>query len=199
VSTSEPLPIEARAVLDFWFGAPDSVEHGLYRHIWFQKRNATDLAIAQRFSALIELALQEGLQSWGARAQGALAQIVLLDQFTRNAWRGTPRAFAGDSRALGVALRMVGARQDEELPPVQRIFVYLPFEHAESLAMQDESLRLFTSLAARFGDTHGLVKYARDHRGVIERFGRFPHRNAILGRQSTPDELAFLREHGSRF
>jgi uncharacterized protein (DUF924 family) len=199
VSGKDSTPGQAREVLDFWFGAPGSPDHGVYRDFWFQKRDEIDLEVARRFGPLIERALRGELQSWGEHAQSALAQIVLLDQFTRNSFRDTPRSFAGDPHALRAATAMVGLRQDEGLAEVQRIFVYMPFEHAESLAMQDESLRLFTRLVASFADTHDLVKYARRHRDVIERFGRFPHRNEILGRQSTPQELAFLREPGSRF
>jgi uncharacterized protein (DUF924 family) len=199
VSEIDSTPTQARQVLDFWFGEPGSSDYGTFRDLWFQKRDETDLEVARRFGSLIERALRGELQSWGEHAQSALAQIVLLDQFTRNSFRGTPRSFAGDSRALHAATTMVGLRQDEELSEVQRVFVYMPFEHAESLALQDESLRLFTRLVGSNADTQDLVKYARRHRDVIERFGRFPHRNEILGRQSTPQELAYLREPGSRF
>jgi len=199
VSTTDSIPTEARHVLEFWFGAPGSADCGVFRDLWFKKSDATDREITDRFGALIERALRGELQSWREQAQSALAEVLLLDQFTRNAFRDTPRAFAGDSRALRAATAMVGLHQDEELAEVQRIFVYMPFEHAESLAMQDESLRLFTRLVTSFEDTHEVLKYARRHRDVIERFGRFPHRNEILGRQSTPQELAYLREPGSRF
>ena len=190
---------DAQAVLDHWFGAPGSAEHGSVRALWFRKSEATDDEIAQRFGPLIERALRGELSDWAAQAPGALAQIVLLDQFTRNTLRDTPRAFAGDTRALRAASAMVGLRQDEALPPVQRVFVYLPFEHAEGLEMQDEAVRLFTRLAVEAPELHGMLNYAHAHRAVVQRFGRFPHRNAILGRQSTSEEISFLREPGSHF
>ena len=189
----------AQAVLDFWFGAEGEPEHGRLRALWFRKSEATDRTIAARFGSLIERALRGELGAWASEAPSALAQILLLDQFTRNAFRDTPRAFAGDTRALRAASAMVGARQDEALAPEQRSFVYLPFEHAEGLAMQDEAVRLFTRLAAAAPAMHEALAYAHKHREVVVRFGRFPHRNAILGRQSTAAELAFLREPGSRF
>jgi uncharacterized protein (DUF924 family) len=139
------------------------------------------------------------LESWSAAALSALAQVLLLDQFTRNAFRGTPRAFAGDARALAAASRMVGLRQDEQLATFMRGFVYLPFEHAEGLAMQDEAIRLLTRLAAIDPEQQSMLDYAWRHRAIIERFGRFPHRNEILGRQSTAEEVAFLKQPGSAF
>ena len=191
--------MNAQAVLDFWFGAVGSPEHGTLRDLWFRKSEATDHAIAQRFAPLIERALRGELADWAAQPASALAQILLLDQFTRNTLRDTPRAFAGDARALRAATAMVGSRQDEALPPVQRAFVYLPFEHAEGIAMQDEAVRLFTRLAVESPALDGMLDYAHKHRVVVQRFGRFPHRNAILGRLSTAEEEAFLREPGSRF
>ena len=195
----DAVPAEAQAVLDHWFGAPGSAEHGALRALWFRKSAATDQEIVQRFGALIERALRGELGAWAAQPPSALAQIVLLDQFTRNAFRDTPRAFAGDARALRAAMAMVGSRQDEALPPVQRAFVYLPFEHAEGLAMQDEAVRLFTRLAAEAPEMQGMLDYAHRHHAVVLRFGRFPHRNAILGRHSTAEEIEFLREPGSGF
>ena len=193
------IPDDAQAVLDFWFGAPGDAEHGTARALWFRKSDATDREIAQRFAAVIEQALRGELAAWSAQPLSALAQIVLLDQFTRNSFRDTPRAFAGDPRALAAASAMVGTRQDEALLPVQRGFVYLPFEHSESLAMQEESQRLFTRLAALAPSTASLLDYAQKHHAVVSRFGRFPHRNAQLGRQSTAEEMAFLEQPGSRF
>ena len=190
---------EAREVLDFWFAPEGDAEHGTLRSIWFQKSEATDRDIAGRFGALIERGLRGELGGWAGAPQTALAQILLLDQFTRNTFRETPRAFAGDARALRAATAMVGARQDEALRPEQRAFVYLPFEHAEGIAMQDEAVRLFTRLAAEAPAMADMLAYAHKHRDVVQRFGRFPHRNAILGRQSTAEEVAFLREPGSRF
>jgi uncharacterized protein (DUF924 family) len=113
--------------------------------------------------------------------------------------RGTARAFAGDARALAAASRMVGTRQDESLPPFMRCFGYLPFEHAETLAMQDEAIRLFTRLVDEAPEHADMLDYAHRHRIVIERFGRFPHRNEILGRRSTAEEVAFVKQPGSGF
>lgn len=186
-------------VLDFWFGAPGSPEAGTQRVEWFRKDDAFDRRIVVRFGATIEQALAGALAAWSATPRGALAQIVVLDQFTRNAFRGTARAFAGDARALAVARSMVAAGQDRALPPEQRAFVYLPYEHAEDLALQDESVRLFERLAADAAGFESMLDYARRHRDVIARYGRFPHRNAALSRASTPDELAFLARPGSGF
>jgi uncharacterized protein (DUF924 family) len=196
-----PMPTDGatEAILDFWFGPPADPGHGQDRKVWFAKDDAFDAEIRDRFGATIERALRGELESWAGAARPALAQVIVLDQFTRNAFRGTPRAFAGDARALAAASRMVGERLDASLPAFMRAFVYLPFEHAEGLAMQDEALRLFTRLAAEDPSCGSLLDYAQRHRAVIERFGRFPHRNAILGRQSTAEEIEFLKQPGSRF
>jgi uncharacterized protein (DUF924 family) len=190
---------DADAVVDFWFGAPDGSERGSARKAWFAKDDAFDGEIRERFGALIERALRGELERWGDAAPSALAHVLLLDQFTRNAYRDTPRAFAGDRRALAAASRMVGLRQDEELAPFMRAFVYLPYEHAEGLAMQDEAIRLLKRLATSDPGQQSYLDYALRHRAIIERFGRFPHRNAILGRRSTAAEIAFLQQPGSGF
>jgi uncharacterized protein (DUF924 family) len=176
-------------VLRFWFG-----DGAQARAEWFRKDPAFDADIRQRFGALIDAAIEDRLAGWSDDAPGALARIVLLDQFTRNAFRDTPRAFAGDAFALAAARAMVASGQDLALPPLQRMFVYLPFEHAEDLVAQREAVHLFE----RLGD-EGSTEWARKHLAVIERFGRFPHRNAVLGRMSTPEEEAFLAQPGSRF
>ena len=194
-----PLPADAQAVLDFWFGAAGSIESGTLRALWFTKSDATDRTIAQRFGTLIDAALRGSFSGWAAQPQSALAQIVLLDQFTRNVFRGTPRAFAGDAQALAAARVMLRERGDAALAPLQRAFIYLPFEHAEDLRAQDEAVRLFTRLAEAAPEAQGLLDYAHKHRAVIERFGRFPHRNSILSRPSTAQELAFLQEPGAGF
>ena len=186
-------------MLDFWFGSPDSAGFGRPRVAWFKKDDAFDAAIRDRFGALIERALRGELRSWADAARPALAQILLLDQFTRNAFRATPRAFAGDASALEAASRMVGARQDETLAPFMRGFVYLPFEHSESLAMQDEAIRLFSRLVGEAPEQVSMLDYAHRHRVIIERFSRFPHRNDVLGRGSTADEAAFLQQPRSGF
>ena len=196
---SDPTASEADAVLDFWFGAPGSSEYGSARKAWFSKDGAFDAAIRERFGALVERALRGELDAWGDEPRSSLAQILLLDQFTRNAFRGTARSFAGDARALAAASRMVGSRQDVALPPFMRGFVYLPFEHAEGLAMQDEAIRLFNRLVSEASEHANMLDYAHQHRAVIERFGRFPHRNGILGRESTAEEIAFVKQPGSAF
>ena len=193
------LPAEARAVLEYWFGAPGAPEHGTQRTLWFDKDDAFDREIAQRFGALIEQAMRGELDAWAARPAGALAQIIVLDQFTRNAFRDTPRAFAGDARALAAARALVEAQLDAALTPIERSFVYLPFEHAEGLEMQNEGVRLYTRLVAIAPEQASGLDYAERHRAIIERFGRFPHRNRILGRQSTPEEIEFLKTSGSGF
>ena len=190
---------QVQAVLDFWFAAPGDPEHGAVRDLWFRKSDETDRQINEHFGSLIEQALRGELETWAAEPPGALAQIVLLDQFTRNGFRETPRAFAGDKRALAAAMAMVGSRQDETLLPVQRVFVYLPFEHAEGIGMQEEALRLFTRLVTEAPELRNMLDYAQRHHDVVQRFGRFPHRNAILGRQSTAEEVEFLQQPGSRF
>ncbi|MEO8059610.1 MAG: DUF924 family protein [Burkholderiales bacterium] len=190
---------QAQAVLDFWFGAEGDPEHGTVRDLWFRKSDETDRQINERFGPLIEQALRGELKAWAAEPPSALAQIVLLDQFTRNTFRDTPRAFAGDKRALAAAMAMVGSRHDEHLLPVQRVFVYLPFEHAEGIVMQEEALRLFTRLVASAPELQTMLDYAQRHHDVVQRFGRFPHRNEILGRQATVEEIEFLKQPGSRF
>ena len=187
--TDAPLDTRAAAILDFWFGPRDEE-----RPEWFRKDSAFDALIGDRFGALVALALQGGLVEWDAVPQGALARLLLLDQFTRNIFRGTPRAFAGDAQALAAARAMVARGFDARLPPVRRAFVYLPFEHSEELEAQRESLRLYRALG--LGDHE---EWARRHAVIVERFGRFPHRNAILGRLSTPEEVEFLKQPGSGF
>jgi uncharacterized protein (DUF924 family) len=195
----ELLPADARRVLEFWFGVPGSAVHGSDRPEWFRKDAAFDAAIREGFGAAIEQALRGELETWAATPESALAQVLLLDQFTRNAFRDTPRAFAGDARALAAARAMVGTRQDETLAPLRRVFVYMPFEHAEGIAMQDEAVRLCARLAAEAPETASFLDYAQRHRAIVQRFGRFPHRNAILGRRSTAEELDFLKQPGSGF
>ncbi|MFT3817901.1 MAG: DUF924 family protein [Rubrivivax sp.] len=188
------LPADAHAVIDVWFGDGDRANPE-----WFRKDPAFDVSIRTRFGAVIRAALAGELADWDRTTLGALARIVVLDQLTRNAYRDTPRAFAGDALALAAARALVASGRDRKLKPLQRGFVYLPFEHSESAADQDESLRLFGQLAAEHPAQAEALEWARRHHAVIARFGRFPHRNAILGRESTVEELAFLEEPGSRF
>lgn len=188
----------ARDVLDFWFGAQGSPERGRARDVWFRKDPAFDDAIRQRFGETVAIALAGGHGEWCATAHGALARVILLDQFTRNIFRDTPRAFAGDARALATAEDALVRGFDRELSVHERWFLYMPFEHAEDAAAQHRSLALFGALSRETGDD-GALEWARKHAEIVFRFGRYPHRNAILGRASTPEEEAFLREPGSRF
>ena len=183
-------------VLAFWFGDPPSAQA---RGEWFRKDAAFDALVLQRFGAALELALGGGLRHWDAEPAGALARIVVLDQFTRNAYRGTARAFAGDTLALAAARELVRGGGDQLLPPLQRWFAYLPFEHAEDLGAQALSLALFNALAAQDPGAEDARVWAVKHHAVVQRFGRYPHRNAVLGRVSTAEEEAFLREPGSSF
>jgi uncharacterized protein (DUF924 family) len=181
-------------VLDFWFAGSNTA-----RAEWFKKDAGFDALIAARFGTLVEQALAGGLAAWVQQPNDALAQVIVLDQFTRNMFRDTPRAFAGDVLALAAARAMVARGDDLALPPLRRLFVYLPFEHAEDRAMQHESLRLFAALTAADAALADFEDYARRHADVVERFGRFPHRNAVLGRQSGAEEVQFLQQPGSRF
>ncbi len=185
---------QAVDVLDFWFAGSNTP-----RAEWFKKDAAFDALIEARFATLVEHALAGGLAAWAQRPNDALAQVIVLDQFTRNIFRDTPRAFAGDALALAAAQALVARGDDLALPPLQRVFAYLPFEHAEDRAMQHESLRLFAALAAVDASLADFEDFARRHAEVIERFGRFPHRNAVLGRESTAEETKFLQQPGSRF
>ncbi|WP_027801300.1 DUF924 family protein [Paraburkholderia dilworthii] len=193
------LDPQARAVLDCWFGAPDSPDFGEPRKLWFSADDSFDAMLRERFGTLIDAACESRLDSWAAMPLGALALVILLDQFSRNCHRDTARAFAADRKALAIAQQMVASGADRLLPGVHhRAFAYLPFEHGESLASQHESLHLFKALAAEPGG-ESYYPFAVRHAQIIERFGRFPHRNAVLSRESTADEIAFLREPGSSF
>ncbi len=188
----------ATSVLDFWFGAPGSPEHGTARDVWFRKDADFDEEIRRAFGNAVENALAGDYAAWEATAPGALARVILLDQFTRNIFRDTPRAFAGDDQALATAESAVARGIDRALPVYGRWFLYMPYEHAESVAAQRQSLALFGALARDMNDPDPL-EWAQKHADIVLRFGRYPHRNAILGRASTPEEIAFLAQPGSRF
>ncbi len=187
---------DADAILMFWLGPhPRYAER---RKLWFGKDPALDAELGRRFEAHWRRAAAGELDHWKANADGALALTILLDQFPRNMFRDTPDAFATDGRAREVAARAIARGFDQAVPPVKRFFFYLPFEHSEDLADQERSV----ALTAQFRDDAELADvydYAVRHRDVIARFGRFPHRNAILGRPSTDAEVEFLRQPGSRF
>jgi uncharacterized protein (DUF924 family) len=187
-------------VLAFWFGEPAQRALGRAREAWFRKDPAFDEAIRTRFGVRVDEALEGGPADWADPDDddGALALLLVFDQFPRNLFRGDARAFALDARALALARRLVASGRDARLRPVERAFVYLPFEHSESLADQREAVRLFGALRGD-PDAGGYVDWAVRHLEVVEHFGRFPHRNDVLGRASTAQELAFLAQPGSRF
>ncbi len=190
--------LTAQDVLDFWFGAPGSPGYGRPRDVWFKKSDVFDQAVRQQFLLTHELAADGRLAAWHAAPRALLALIIVCDQFPRNMFRHDARAFATDTRALDAAERMVELGWDLQLAPVERQFAYLPFEHAEDLALQQRGLGLF----ARVTEDPALADapaWARKHLDIIARFGRFPHRNAVLGRASTPEELEFLQQPGSSF
>lgn len=193
-------------LLDWWFGPGGSAAEvaAARSTLWFGKRDSQDAEARERFGALVEQALAGDLADWAAQPQGWLALILLLDQLPRMLHRGSALAFAGDLRARQLVFDGLDSDRELALAPIQRVFVYLVLEHAEDLLLQDEAIRRFTRLCdaapagerAQFAD---YLDYAERHQRVIARFGRFPHRNAALGRPSSAEELAFLREPGSRF
>ncbi|AFQ47579.1 DUF924 family protein [Burkholderia cepacia] len=193
------LDPQAREILDFWFGEPDSAGFGRTRKVWFNGGAAFDDVLRTRYGALLDAACDGACDRWADTPPGALALIVVLDQFSRNIHRGTPRAFVADPKALALARRVVAAGWDAQLPSGHhRAFAYLPFEHDESDESQREAVRLCAGIREEAGCA-SYYEFALRHAAVVERFGRFPHRNAILGRASTDEEQAFLREPGSSF
>ncbi|MCA0911535.1 DUF924 family protein [Marinobacter nauticus] len=194
-----------KELLDFWFGELD--ENGIpdrdHRNRWFRSDRAFDQEIRRRFLSLVLFASEQGLDHWRKAAGGSLAEIILLDQFTRNIFRGGAMAFDNDRLARQLCRSAMQRGQDLELPPVQRAFLYMPLQHSEKLADQDLSVECYQQLSATtdgvLGDFLGsFLQSARDHRDIIARFGRFPHRNKALKRASSQDELAYL-EGGPRF
>jgi uncharacterized protein (DUF924 family) len=187
-----------REVLDFWFGAPDAPDFGEPRDAWFEKSAEFDAEVRDRFVGTWVAAAQHQLDDWLDAPLSALALIIVLDQFPRNMFRASAKAFVADRQAQSVAEHVVARGWDRDLKPAQRWFVYLPFEHAESLALQERCMELFAGLVDHAGSASA-IEFARRHHDVIRRFGRFPHRNAILGRDSTPEEIEFLKQPGSGF
>ncbi|HJM48612.1 MAG TPA: DUF924 family protein [Alphaproteobacteria bacterium] len=186
-------------VLNFWFGAPGSAGYGEKREIWFKKDADFDAEIRHRFLPLVETARRGELEHWLHSASTALALCIVLDQFPRNLFRGAAEAFASDALARDMAGRALERGFDGELPKVQRIFLYLPFEHSEDLSHQVRSLNLFSALVENDETGARTMKAARRHHEIIARFGRFPHRNAALGRPTTAAEAEFLKEPDSSF
>ncbi len=190
------LDSSAAAVLDFWFGPPAAA--GKPRPAWFTKNPDFDAKIVRSFGADYEHARSGALDHWTSTPLGALALTLILDQFPRNMFRDDARAFATDARAPTVAREAVAAGFDQPLHWTQRTFLYLPFEHSENPAMQEQCLNLMSTLPDA-DHKDGGYSYALRHWRIIKRFGRFPHRNAVLGRVSTAEERAFLQEPGSSF
>ena len=184
---TSPTTTDPAAVLHFWFDELSAAQH-------FAKDAALDAAIAQRFGPTLEAAARGELSGWRASTPGRLAEIVVLDQFSRNVWRDTPRAFAQDGMALVLAQELVTQGLDRQLPSAQRAFAYMPYMHSESRVVQAQSARLFAQPGLEVN-----LPFALQHQAIIERFGRYPHRNAILGRASSDEELTFLRQPGSAF
>ncbi|MDA7947536.1 MAG: DUF924 domain-containing protein [Hyphomicrobiaceae bacterium] len=182
--TQDDLPEEAGDVLRFWFGVLEPEQ-------WWLRDDAIDQEIKTRFAALYLRLSDEVPQSWLASPQGRLAAVIVLDQFPRNMFRDDPRAYASDPAALKLARETIASGDDEKLAPEQRSFLYMPYQHSEDPSVQEESLELFRSL----GDAVQL-DYAEKHKQVIDRFGRFPHRNKVLGRKTTAVEKLFLKEPG---
>jgi uncharacterized protein (DUF924 family) len=202
---------EARSVRQFWFGAlPLSAAQLQQRmRFWFGTdptalRRERDEAIRSRFGKLLERAGSGGLASWADGPRRRLSLIILLDQFPRHIYRGSARAFAYDTQALGLTLSGMQSAADAALDVVERIFFYMPLQHAESGEVQDESVAAYRRVLTEApGEVHGFfasaVRSAEHHRSLIERFGRFPHRNRVLNRASTPDEEKWLAKAGGRF
>ncbi|MFQ4140107.1 DUF924 family protein [Nodosilinea sp. PGN35] len=188
-------------ILRFWFGdsADPKGEYGQQRQAWFKKDPVFDDAIRQGFLAEVERAMVGELEDWRSQPRSCLALVLLLDQFPRNVFRGKAKSFAGDSAALATAYHALESGYDQQVLPVERLFFYLPLEHSENLADQDRCVELVQALHASHPEFESTLDYALRHREVIQRFGRFPHRNEILGRATTPEEAEFLQQPGSRF
>jgi uncharacterized protein (DUF924 family) len=184
----------------FWFGELD--ENGFCaddrQALWFGASVETDASCRVRFGTALDHARQNKLGDWTHTDRGLVALVVLLDQFSRNIHRGTAQAFAGDALALRLAQDAIAIGRHLQLPAIHRVFLYLPLEHCEALAVQEQCVALFEELARQTGHPQcaGFTRYAAAHRDVIAQFGRFPHRNAILGRASSEAERLFLAQHG---
>jgi uncharacterized protein (DUF924 family) len=200
------MPGDPEAILAFWFGdaARDPAALDARNELWFGGSEQTDAEIRERFGAEIEEAASGELDSWLSEPRSALALVILLDQFPRNVWRGGARAFSCDAKALAVARRSVAVGHLAALAPIEQCFLVLPFQHSEALDDQREQLRLYREVehacGAEWKPTLGVhVEFAARHLAVIERFGRFPHRNRALGRESNGEELAYLDGGGETF
>jgi len=193
-------------ILDFWFGdSLDSLDAiAARRESWFVQSDVFDRAIETRFGSLPDRALRGEFDGWGREPRPALALVLVLDQFPRNLYRGDPRSFECDSKACEITLVAIEAGFDQKLHSLEASFLYLPLEHSEDLLLQDRSVELFEQLVSRAPVDlrpmfEGFFAYAARHREVIRQFGRFPHRNPVLGRRSTREELAYLESGGETF
>ncbi len=178
---------DPQTVLTYWF-------EELTPPQWFEKNPEMDAEMTRRFGAVHERAARDGLESWRATPRGRLAEIIVLDQLSRNMFRDTPGAFANDAMALERSREAIAAGADLELPEQQRVFLYMPFMHSESSEVHVEAIGLFESL-----DNEQPLHFEHQHKAIIDRFGRYPHRNEVLGRTSTPEELEFLTQPNSSF
>lgn len=185
MNSTRPTNENGDAVLSFWFKETKPYQ-------WYRRNDAFDAEIARRFGALHEAAAKDKLEVWRAHPVYSLSLIILLDQFSRNLYRDTPRAFAEDAHALSVAREAISRHFDRLVDHKRRAFFYMPFMHAENLSVQEECVALFK---ARLPTTMN-VPFAVEHRDIVKRFGRFPHRNDTFGRRSTPEEIRFLRHGG---
>lgn len=177
----------AQAVIRFWFEASTPQQ-------WFAKDDAFDRAIQEHFGGVLDQGARGELWHWRSDALGRLAEILVLDQFSRNVWRDTPRAFAQDGMALVLTQEIIALGLDRDFTEAQRAFAYMPLMHSESAVVQQESIRQFTALGNPVN-----LDFAERHKAIVDRFGRYPHRNRVLGRASTAEEEAFLRTPGSSF
>lgn len=196
-------PTSPEEILGYWFGELESDEHipEDRLELWFSQDGSTDYFIRQAYEPLVTAAAQGGLAAWKEEPRSSLAWLIVLDQFPRSVYRGMAAAYEQDPACQIQTLEGVEAGFDLELRPLERVFYYLPLEHAEDLEVQGRSVELFTALRDGAPEVvrdkfEVFLQYAEEHRQVIERFGRFPHRNAVLGRESTPDELEYLASGG---
>lgn len=201
-----PEPPRATAVLEEWFGTlgADGRSPPDKRDAWFKKSASFDDSLRERFGADVKEAMAGGLADWENSARGVLALIVLFDQFARNIYRGKKEMYAGDARAQKLSQKLIQTGKDRELPHQFRLFAYMPLMHSERLADQEKCIEALQILASECPPSlaealKGNLKYARAHRDIVARFGRFPHRNAILGRPTTEEEAEFLQGPGSSF
>jgi uncharacterized protein (DUF924 family) len=186
-------------ILQFWFDRPpDESGEGNARKVWFKKSPDFDREVRMRFLSVYDRAIAGQLDDWKETPEGCLALVIVLDQFPRNMYRGQPQSFATDAKALAIAETALNRGFDQCLPPVQRWFLYIPFMHSENLEHQRRSVQLFSTLKDD-PDVASAYPFAIRHQEVVERFGRFPHRNDILGRENTPEEAEFLKQPGSSF